>query len=144
MESKMVIEDVKLLFIEVKDKDFGSSIVVDATDESVKSSIEDYCDANGYVPKFKEFEQKDGKKTIQFAVKLSQFVKVQDEEGNEWTLDEIEKNRRSIKLGFGAIISFVANTYNYKNKFGEGVSLAVSAIKIKKGADIKDDMSLLA
>lgn len=143
MEEKMIIEGVKLLFIEVKDKDFGSSIVVDATDEGVQTKIEEYCAANGYTPKFKEFE-KDGKKTLQFAVKLSQYVKVQDEEGNEWTLDDIEKNRRSIKLGFGAIISFVASTYKYSNKFGEGVSLAVSAIKIKKGADIKDDMSLLA
>lgn len=143
MEEKMIIEGVKLLFIEVKDKDFGSSIVVDATDEGVQTKIEEYCAANGYIPKFKEFE-KDGKKTLQFSVKLSQYVKVQDEEGNEWTLDDIEKNRRSIKLGFGAIISFVASTYKYNNKFGEGVSLAVSAIKIKKGADIKDDMSLLA
>ena len=143
MEEKMIIEDVKLLFIEVKDKDFGSSIVVDASDEAVRAKIEEYCSAKGYTPKFKNYTQKDGSITTQFSVKLSQFIKVQDEAGNEYDLDELEKNLRATKLGFGAIISFVANTYNYKNKFGEGVSLAVSAIKVKQGVSLKDDMSLL-
>ena len=142
--NKLVIKGVKLLFIEVKDKDFGSSIVIDATEPTIKKTIEDYCAAISYSPKFKDYAQKDGSTTTQFAVKISKYIRVQDQDGNDYDLDGLETNLRNIKLAYGATISFVASPYNYKNKFGEGTSLAVSAIKVEKGAEIKDDMSLLA
>ena len=84
------------------------------------------------------------KTIIAAAAPFPKYIRGQDQDGNDYDLDGLETNLRNIKLAYGATISFVASPYNYKNIFGEGTSLAVSAIKVEKGAEIKDDMSLLA
>lgn len=138
---KLVLKDVKVLFVEINDKDFGSSITIDVTDETVRSSIETYFNGESLKPKFKDYtNKKTGEITKQFSVKLASFVKIQDETGNEYELDDIEKKLSQIKLAYGAIVNLAIRPYDYDNKFGKGRSASVSALKITKGAELKDDM----
>lgn len=142
MESnKLVLKNVKLLFIEIKDKDFGSSITIDVSDAKVKSEIEAFYASQGITPKFKDYtNEKTNESTKQFSVKLASFVKIQDEAGLDYDLDVIENNLHTAKLGYGAELNVAIRPYDYDNKFGKGRSASVSAIKIVKGAEFKDDM----
>lgn len=142
MESKkLVLKNVKLLFVEIKDKDFGSSITIDVSNENVRKEIENYYASENLTPKFKDYtNEKSGETTKQFSVKLASFVKIQDEAGTEYDLDVIENNLHTAKLGYGAELNIAIRPYDYDNKFGKGRSASVSAIKIVKGAEFKDDM----
>lgn len=141
---KLIVKNAKVLFVEIKDKDFGSSITIDVTDDAIRQPIEDYYNAEGLKPKFKDYTNKEtGAITKQYSVKLASFVKVQDEAGNEYTLDEVETKQSSIKLVFGSIVNLAIRSYEYDNKFGKGKSASVSAIKIVKGSEIKNDMNEL-
>lgn len=140
-QSKLILKNVKLLFIEINDKDFGSSITLDVTDDAVRKQIEDFYASEGLQPKFKDYtNKKSGEVTKQYSIKLATFVKIQDEEGIEYDLDTIEGKTREAKLAFGAELNVVIRPYNYDNKFGKGKSVSISAVKIVKGADLKDDM----
>ncbi|MBO7735182.1 MAG: hypothetical protein J6S67_21640 [Methanobrevibacter sp.] len=142
MENKLILKDVKLLFVEIKDKDFGSSITIDVTDDKIRKAIEDYYNAEGINPKFKEYTNKEtGTVTKQYSIKLASFVKVQDEAGAEYDLDALETKAREVKFVFGSRVNVAIRAYEYDNKFGKGKSASVSAVKIVKGAEaIKDDM----
>lgn len=138
---KLVLKGVKVLFVEINDKDFGSSITIDVTDETVRSAIETYFAGESLSPKFKDYtNKKTGEVTKQFSIKLASFIKIQDESGNEYELDAIENKLSQIKLGYGAIVNLAIRPYDYDNKFGKGRSASVSALKITKGAELKDDM----
>lgn len=142
MESKLILKNVKLLFIEIKDKDFGSSITIDVTDDAIRNTIEEFYNKEGLKPKFKDYTNKEtGITTKQYSIKLATFVNVQDEAGNDYNLDALEVKAHDIKLGFGAEVNVAIRTYEYDNKFGKGKSASVSAMKIVKGAEIKDDMA---
>ena len=144
MENKLIVKDVKTLFVEIKDKDFGSSITIDVTDDAIRNEIEQFYTSNGLSPKFKDYtNKKTGEVTKQCSIKLASFVKVQDEAGVEFTLDELEDKAKIVGLGFGSIINLAIRPYEYDNKFGKGKSASVSAIKIVKNAEFKDDMSEL-
>lgn len=143
MENKLVLKNVKVLFVEIKDKDFGSSITIDVTDKDLQNQITDFYNAEGLTPKFKDYTNKDGKQTKQFSIKLATFIKVQDEAGVDYNLDELETKANDIKFTFGSIVNVAIRTYLYNNKFGSGKSSSVSAIKIVKGAEIKNDMEEL-
>lgn len=139
---KLIIKDAKVLFVEIKDADYGSSITIDASDENMRKNIEQYFQQEGLTPKFKEYtNEKTGETTKQFSIKLATFVKVQDEDGNDYDLDGIEKHQRDAKLGYGATINLAIRSYDYENKFGKGKSASASAIRITKGAEFKDDMA---
>lgn len=141
MENKLVLKDVKLLFVEIKDQDFGSSITIDVTDEALKAQIEQFFTSEGLKPKFKDYTNKEGKTTKQFSIKLASFVKVQDEAGVEFTLDELEDKAGIVGLSYGSIISVSIRPYNYDNKFGKGKSASVTAVRIVKSAERKEDMN---
>lgn len=142
MENKLILKDVKLLFVEIKDKDFGSSITIDVTDDTVRKSIEDYYKAEGITPKFKDYTNKEtGVVTKQYSVKIASFASIQDEKGNEYSLDDAETKAREIKFVFGSLANIAVRAYEYDNKFGKGKSASATAIKITKGAELKDDMS---
>ena len=143
MENKLILKNVKALFVEIKDKDFGSSITIDVTDDAVRSEIEQFFTSNGLTPKFKDYTSKKGELTRQCSIKLAQFIKVQDVAGAEYDLDDLETKAREIGLAFGSIVNIAIRPYEYDNKFGKGKSASVSAIKIVKGAELKDDMSEL-
>ena len=141
---KLILKGAKVLFIEINDKDFGSSITIDVTNPEVRSKIESYYASEGISPKFKDYTNKTtGEVTKQYSIKLATFVKIQDESGNEYTLDEVEGKLAQIKLAFGAEVNLAIRSYEYDNKFGQGKSASVSALKVVKGAELKDDMSEL-
>lgn len=141
---KLILKGAKVLFIEINDKDFGSSITIDVTNPEVRSAIESYYASEGLTPKFKDYTNKNtGEVTKQYSIKLATFVKIQDEAGNEYTLDEVEGKLAQIKLAFGAEVNLAIRSYEYDNKFGQGKSASVSALKVVKGAELKDDMSEL-
>lgn len=143
MESNnLILKNVKLLFIELNDKDFGSSITIDVTDEKIRKEIEQFYTSEGLTPKFKDYTNaKSGESTKQYSVKLASFAEFRDEDDKSFNIDNV--NPADIKLGFGAEINVVIRPYKYDNKFGAGKSASATAIRVVKGADIKSDMSLI-
>lgn len=142
MENKLILKDVKLLFVEIKDKDFGSSITIDVTEDNLRKAIEEYYKAEGITPKFKDYTNKEtGVTTKQYSVKLASFVTVLDEAGAEYDLDALETKARDIKFTFGSHVNVAIRAYEYDNKFGKGKSASATAVKIVKGVDLKDDMA---
>ena len=145
MENKLILKGVKVLFVEINEPDFGSSITIDATDESIRQQIEAFNNAQGLKTRFKEYVGKDGKSTMQYSVRLAKFVSVQDEAGNTYDgLDAVEPVAKQIKFTFGSEINLAVKAYEYDNKFGKGKSASVSAIRIVKGAEVKNVMDDLA
>lgn len=144
-DNKLIIKNVKVLFVEVNDKDFGSNITIDVTDDSVRSQIETFYAGRGMNPKFKDFTSKEGKTTKQFSIKLAPFISVLDESGVTYDgLDALEEVAKTIKLVYGSEINLAVKIYEYNNKFGSGKSASVSAIRIVKGAEGKNVMDELA
>lgn len=144
-DNSLIIKNVKVLFVEVNDKDFGSNITIDVTDDSIRSQIESFYTERGLNPKFKEFTSKEGKTTKQFSIKLAPFISVLDESGITYDgLDALEEVAKTIKLVYGSEINLAIKIYEYNNKFGAGKSASVSAIRIVKGAEGKNIMNELA
>lgn len=144
-DNMLIVKGVKVLFVEIKDKDFGSNVTIDVTDDAIRSQIEAFYTANGMNPKFKEFTSKDGKTTKQFSIKLASFISVQDEDGVTYEgIDALEEIAKSIRFVYGSEINLAIKSYEYNNKFGAGKSASVSAIRIVKGAETKSVMAELA
>ena len=122
MDNKIIIlTHVNVIFSELVDKGFGRSITIDATDKEVQKSITEWVKANninGGAPKFKEYtNEKDGKTTIQYNFKLSDYTQINGKDG----LGEKE-------LGYGAVVNLQARAYEYENKFGKGISSSLDGI----------------
>jgi len=136
-DPKIKLGGMKVIFANLVDDGFGKSITIDATAESVKAAITKWvkennigkADAAGKV-NFKEYV-KDGNKTIQYAFKINDYTKFAGLNG----LDE--KN-----LGYGATIAFIAQAFDYDNKFGKGTSASLSAVLVEKGATTSADADL--
>lgn len=144
MES-LNLKGVKVLFTEYNNADFGSSITLDVTDDSVRTEVEKFYTENNInkgVAKIKEYTNTEtGETTKQYTIKLAEFVEVLPE-GAEKTgiirgIDEVAKVARDIKLGRGATINIAIRPYEYNNTFGTGISASAVAIVIVKGADFK-------
>lgn len=119
MDKELVLKHIKVVFAELKDKGFGTSITLDVTDPSIQSQISEWVKANninGGKARFKEYTNKDGETTKQYNIKLSDYTVIKGKEGME--------------LGYGAIINLVARAYDYDNQFGKGTSASASAIFI--------------
>lgn len=132
MDDRIKLQHVKVVFANLKDDGFGKSITI-AVDPETERQITTFVTtnkigkgANAGKPNFKDYE---GKK--QYAFKISDFTKFAGING----LDET-------KLGFGATISLIANSFAYDNKFGKGISSSLSAVLIEKGADTAADADL--
>lgn len=122
MDNKIIVlTHVNVIFSELVDKGFGRSITIDATDKEVQKSITEWVKANninGGTPKFKEYtNEKDGKTTIQYNLKLSDYTQIDGKDG----LGEKE-------LGYGAVVNLQARAYEYENKFGKGISSSLDGI----------------
>ena len=122
MDNKIIVlTHVNVIFSELVDTGFGPSITIDATDKEVQKSITEWVKANninGGTPKFKEYtNEKDGKTTIQYNFKLSDYTQINGKEG----LGEKE-------LGYGAVVNLQARAYEYENKFGKGISSSLDGI----------------
>jgi len=127
MENKtIIIKGARIIFSELVDKGYGRSITIDATDEKVRKEIEGWVKANninGGTAKFKEYTNKDGKTTVQYTFKLSEYTQIEGKDGFT------EKD-----LGYDATVNLQARAYEYENKFGKGVSSSLDGIFIIEGA----------
>lgn len=120
--TELVLTHVNVIFAELKDKGFGRSITIDATDPAVKEAITKWVAANninGGTPKFKDYTGKDGKTVTQYQLRLSEFTEVDGKNGE----DELD-------LGYGAVVNLKARPFTYDNKFGKGISASLRAIFI--------------
>ena len=122
MDNKIIVlTHVNVIFSELVDKGFGRSITIDATDKEIQKGITEWVKANninGGTPKFKEYtNEKDGKTTIQYNFKLSDYTQINGKDG----LGEKE-------LGYGAVVNLQARAYEYENKFGKGISSSLDGI----------------
>ena len=120
--TELVLPHVNVIFAELKDKGFGRSITIDATDPAVKEAITKWVAAtniNGGTPKFKDYTGKDGKTVTQYQLRLSEFTEVDGKNGE----DELD-------LGYGAVVNLKARPFTYDNKFGKGISASLRAIFI--------------
>lgn len=117
----IVLKGVNVIFSELTDKGYGRSITIDATKPEIQKQITDWVKANninGGTPKFKDYTDKEGKTTKQYAFKLSEYTQI---EGKD--LDEKS-------LGYGAVINLQARAFEYENKFGKGISASLDGIFI--------------
>ena len=128
MDNKIIVlTHVNVIFSELVDKGFGRSITIDATDKEVQKSITEWVKANninGGTPKFKEYtNEKDGKTTIQYNFKLSDYTQISGKDG----LGEKE-------LGYGSIVNLQARAFEYENKFGKGISASLDGVFVVEPA----------
>lgn len=144
MES-LNLKGVKVLFTEYNNKDFGSSVTLDVTNDEVRSAIEKFYvdnNINKGVAKIKEYTNTEtGVTTKQYSVKLADFVEVVPEgktkEESIKGVDELAKVARENNFGRGAIVNIAIRTYEYNNNFGQGISASAVAIVVVKGAEFK-------
>ena len=122
MEKDLIIKHVKVVFAELEDKGFGTSITIDVTDPALQEDITKWVaehNINGGVAKFKDYTTKDGVATKQYNVKLSKYT-------------DIKFKDEGMELGYGSVINVVVHPYEYDNKFGKGISASASAIFVIK------------
>lgn len=121
--NELVLKHVNVIFAELKDKGYGRSITIDATNPDVKAAIETWVAANninGGKAKFKDYTGKDGKTVTQYQLRLSDYTEVDGVNGEYYEND----------LGFGAVVNLKATPFTYDNKFGKGVSASLRAVFI--------------
>lgn len=138
--TKIVLRDVKVIFANLTDEGYGTSITIDATDEKVRKDITNWVAENKIgkdnpgVANFKEYTPEDSDEvTYQFSFKVNDYTKFKG-------LESLTKEN----LGFGAVIDLVANPFLFDNKFGKGVSQSVSAVLIKVGSVSSADADMEA
>ena len=128
MEDKiLVLTHVSIIFSELKDKGYGRNIVIDATDAKIQKAISEWVkknNINGGEAKFKSYtNEKDGKTTIQYTFKLSEYTQINGKD------DMGEK-----ELGYGAVVNLQARAFEYENKFGKGISASLDGIFVVEPA----------
>lgn len=136
--TKLLLRDVKVIFANLVDEGFGTSITIDVTDEKVKQQVIDWVAENKIgkdnpgVANIKEYTPEEGNETTyQFSFKINDHTKYRG-------LDTLTKEN----LGFGAVVDLVANAFAFDNKFGKGVSQSLSAVLIKKGTESSADADM--
>lgn len=130
----LTIKHAKVIFADLEDRGYGRSITIDVTDPEMADLIKDWCKAtgvNGGKANIKEYKDKDGNVTLQYAFKLSKFSDIQYKEGI------------AQRLGYGAIINLTARAFEYDNKFGKGVSASLAAVFVVEPA-VSSKMDALA
>lgn len=126
----IVLKNVTVIFSELKDKGYGRSITIDATDPAIQKLINAWVktnNINGGEAKYKEYVDKDKNTTVQYTFKLSEYTKIGGRTVEDKTYGEAE-------LGYKAKINLQARAYNYKNKFGEGISSSLDGIFVLEPA----------
>jgi hypothetical protein len=121
MEKELILKHIKVVFAELEDKGFGTSITVDVTDQAAQDAISKWVadnNINGGKAKFKDYTNKDGETTKQYNFKISKFTEIAGPYEGE--------------LGYGAEINLVARPYTYDNQFGKGTSASLSAVFVTK------------
>lgn len=135
---KIKLQNCKVIFANLTDEGFGTSITIDATDEAVKEKIVAWVKANKIgkdtpgVAKFKEYTPEESEVvTIQYAFRVNDFTKYMGING-------LAKE----DLGYGAVVDLIANPFPYDNKFGKGISSSLSAVLIKEKGKTGSDSDM--
>ena len=149
-DNLLVIKDVPVLFSNFdKDDEFGRSITIDVTDQSVRDAIADWVKRNnvGLItsgrnknvatykpePNFKEHND-----TIQYTLKLNKNTDPAfKSECGEATLKDVRYTAR---------ISLVAQAFKFDNKFGSGNSASVISVALTskpQGTDGTAELELI-
>lgn len=136
--TKLILRDVKVIFANLVDEGFGTSITIDVTDEGVRKQVIDWVTLNQIgkenpgVANIKEYTPEDSEEAVyQFSFKINDHTKYKG-------LESLTKEN----LGYGAVIDLVSNPFYFDNKFGKGVSQSLSAVLIKTGAISSGDADL--
>lgn len=149
-DNLLVIKDVPVLFSNFdKDDEFGRSITIDATDQSVRDAITEWVKKNnvGLItsgrnknedtykpePNFKEYND-----TIQYTLKLNK---------NTNPAFKTECGDASLRdVRYTARISLVAQAFKFDNKFGSGISASVISVALTskpQGTDGTAELELI-
>lgn len=135
---KLKLQNVKVIFANLTDEGFGTSITIDATDEAIKDKIANWVKVNSIgkdtpgIANFKEYTPEDSETvTIQYAFKVNDWTKFMGIEG-------LTKEN----LSYGAIIDLIANPFPYDNKFGKGISSSLSAVLIREKGKTGSDADM--
>lgn len=149
-DNLLVIKDVPVLFSNFdKDDEFGRSITIDATDQTVRDEITNWVKRNnvGLItsgrnknestykpePNFKEYNE-----TIQYTLKLNK---------NTDPAFKSECGEASLKdVRYTARISLVAQAFKFDNKFGSGISASVISVALTskpQGTDGTAELELI-
>lgn len=140
-ETKIKLTNCRVIFYEPEDNGFGCTITIDCTDPEVEKQIKDWVKENNIgkqnpgVANIKEYTNDSGETTHQFQFKLNE--RTQYAGINGLTKDDI---------GYGAVIDLIANSFEYDNRFGKGISQSVSAIVVRSaggGSNAEDLAELL-
>lgn len=132
---ELIIKNVKILFADLEDKGYGKNIVIDATDKELQDLITDYYKSEKIgdgKPHFKKYTDKEGKETIQFTIKLSDYTDIEGKDGLS-----------AKDLRWGAIVNVLLRTYEWNNKFGKGISAFANSIYVVEGG-AKSNMAKIA
>lgn len=138
---KLKLKDLKVVFYtgpeDPKAKEFGTSITVDVTDESVRKQVEDFAkinnvgkngDAKRGTANIKPYtNEKTGETTYQFGIKFNDYTQFAGVNG----LSQAD-------LGYGAKINVTLKAYDY-TKFGGGTAINASAVVVTGGASTADN-----
>jgi len=135
MESKIKLNNVKVVFANMKDEGFGRSITIDATNPETQKAISEWVKDNNIgktdnagKANFKEYEPEVGDKVIQYSFKINDYTKIVGANGLV-----------SNDLGYGAVVSIMAQAFQYDNKFGKGTSASLTAVLITASVRTSSD-----
>jgi hypothetical protein len=127
---KITLKNVEVVFANLEDEGFGKSITIDVTDN--EKAVSEWIKANNIgkktpgIPIFKEHE---GKK--QYAFKLNDKTSFGAVEG-------LSKE----DLGYGSMVTVIANAFAYDNKYGKGISSSLSAVVVLSRSKTGGDQDL--
>ena len=135
-QSKIKVVNAEVIFANLVDEGFGTSITIKLTPE-IEEQVKEFWKANNIgnektvigEPNIKEYEG-----TRQLALKINEHTKFAGIKG--LTTDN---------LGFGARINFFLNAFEYTNKFTKGktyVGASISAVVILEGRRTGADADL--
>ena len=135
-QNKIKVVNAEVIFANLTDEGFGTSITIKLTPE-IEEQITEFWKANNIgnektvigKPNIKDYEG-----TRQLALKINEHTKFAGIKG--LTTDN---------LGFGARINFFLNAFEYKNKFTKGntyIGASISAVVILEGRRTGADADL--
>ena len=135
-KNRIKLENAEIIFANLEDKGFGTSLTIKVTDE-IEKQLTDFWKENKIgndktvigVPNFKEYEG-----TKQISLKINDSTKSAGVNG-----------LTSDSLGFGARVNLFLNCFEYNNKFTKGKTYygaSVSAYVILSGKKTGSDADL--
>lgn len=136
IDTKLKLNNVKVIFANLVDEGFGTSITIDVTNPEIQEKITKWVKDNNIgkspnagIPNFKKYQPEDADEVVQYSFKLNMPV-----EGKKTVPTKfVGVNGLAVKdLGYGAEISLIANAFLVDNKFMKGTTSSLQAVLITK------------